>query len=305
MTYSNRLHHATTEISSELFLSKNAAAWPRGEARFLPILVPVSENIEHLEQLVEGLLAMDNLNKTMVVFSQEGDSREIEYVIRNIPARMNALYLHRSKPSFSITSLFATRWFPSPGNMEFLLSFAFDSMKAPGAIVLQSDLLPSTDMYDYFEWSFRTILQNPSFSNVLSINGFNKDPYTLGDLYRLTPDRFKPRGWCISAEKWPLLRGQWAAAGNWGYNIEHNVRIPYHMVSLTPMVARVRNVRKPFPDLPELFTADDAPSPNETRRISYEQEEPYLVMSRYAKLAVKGFRYPTRNSEFGIFRHEY
>ncbi|KAK9711851.1 Alpha-1,6-mannosyl-glycoprotein 2-beta-N-acetylglucosaminyltransferase [Basidiobolus ranarum] len=314
ITYANYSHRVSTEATSDLLLTSKKKQWPQGGVQFLPLLVPVSDNAEYLKQLIAALLKMENLNKTIVVFSQEGNNKEVESIIEKIPSEMEILYLHHVRPFFSISSLFETKWFPSAGNVEFLLSFAFDSMKAPGAIVLQSDLLPSSDMYNYFEWAFETILQNPNFSNVLNINGFNKDPYTMKDIYYLTPDRFKPRGWCVSAEKWPLLQGQWTKAGNWGYNIENNVRIPHHMVSLTPMVARVRSVRNMFNEIPNFSDIHDYGSTDvhdKTKHISYKRKKPSIVMSHYSKLAVQGFRYPARNikvnfsRKFGIFRHEH
>ncbi|KAK9763011.1 mannosyl (alpha-1,3-)-glycoprotein beta-1,2-N-acetylglucosaminyltransferase [Basidiobolus ranarum] len=297
ITYANYSHRVSTEATNDLLLASEMKHWPRGKIQFLPILVPVSDNPEYLKQLIDGLLEMENLNKTVVIFSQEGNNKDVENIIQEIPDKMRVLYLRHVRPFFSISSLFETKWFPSAGNVEFLLSFAFDSMKAPGAIVLQSDLLPSSDMYNFFEWSFRTILKNPNFSNVLNINGFNKDPHVSEDVYNLTPDRFKPRGWCISADRWPLLQGQWTKAGNWGYNIENNVRIPHHMVSLTPMAARVKNVRKLFNDIQNFPNTNNNTSfepHDEIRRNSYKGKKPKIVMSRYSKLAVQGFQYPTR-----------
>jgi hypothetical protein len=66
-------------------------------------------------------------------------------------SELHVIHLSHVRPYFGIPGWFRDKDYATAANIKFLLSFAFEQMHAPAAIVLQSDLLPSPDMYRYFQ----------------------------------------------------------------------------------------------------------------------------------------------------------
>ncbi|KAK9761894.1 hypothetical protein K7432_012862 [Basidiobolus ranarum] len=216
--------------------------WKEGEIDFLPILMPVCDRPEYLKEVLSALAKNHDIDKTVLIVSQDGNNREIEALIKNITLPSRVIHLRHIRPFLSIPSYVHTNEYATAANVKFLLEFAFDYLKAPGAIVLESDLKPAADMFTYFTWAFKNILQNPEYNNVLNINSFNMDSRPDSDPYTLTPAEFTVWGWCTSADRWSLLKDNWTKFGNWDINVQENIRIPNHMVSMTPLLARVKNI---------------------------------------------------------------
>ncbi len=93
----------------------------------------------------------------MLVFSQDGNSEEIRQLIGSITFAP-VVHLKHSPPLLGrLVGLFARTDAPTAANVFFLLRFAFNYMRAPAAIVLESDLELSVDGYEYFKWAYRQI----------------------------------------------------------------------------------------------------------------------------------------------------
>jgi hypothetical protein len=71
--------------------------------------------------------------------------------------------------------------------------------QAPGAIILESDVVPSHDFYEFFQWVHQHVLRDPKYRDkVFTINGFNMESAAENDLYELKADRFTVWGWSMS-----------------------------------------------------------------------------------------------------------
>ena len=114
--------------------------------------------------------------------------------------------------------------------------------QAPGAIILESDIVPSVDFYEFFQWTHRTVLRDSRYaSKVFSVNGFNMDSVADGDLFELKPDRFTVWGWSMSESMWPRVKQHFAIFHNWDHQMQ-NIRQQFNLVSLTPTVARTKHI---------------------------------------------------------------
>lgn len=58
------------------------------------------------------------------------------------------MFLYHEPPYFSLLSLFYTNEYKTTANIYFLLSFAFETLKVKTSIVLESDLVPSSDFFE-------------------------------------------------------------------------------------------------------------------------------------------------------------
>ncbi|ORY00928.1 nucleotide-diphospho-sugar transferase [Basidiobolus meristosporus CBS 931.73] len=266
--------------------------WKEGEIDFLPILMPVCDRPEYLKEVLDALAKNHDIDKTVLVVSQDGNNKEVEALINNVTLPSRVVHLRHIRPYLSIPSYIHTNEYATAANVKFLLEFAFDYLKAPGAIVLESDLKPSVDMYNYFNWAFQKILKNPRYSHVLNINSFNMDSREDSDPYTLTPAEFTVWGWCTAADRWPLLKEKWTKFGNWDINVQENIRIPHRMVSMTPLLARVKNIGRigiNFDISEEDFYEWDEVYINTNRAISFDGQEPRIVNTNLTAKAVENF----------------
>lgn len=120
--------------------------------------------------------------------------------------------------------------------------------------MLESDLLPSRDFYQYQKWAYETILSQRN--DVININSFNyksrkeSKPYDLivylyvcAFYYLSQPFEFTVWGWSTSSEMWfKYLRNGWAILNNWDITLQNRIRLPNKLISVTPSLARVKNI---------------------------------------------------------------
>ena len=107
-----------------------------------------------------------------------------------------------------------TNEYATSANVRFLLEFAFEHMLADGAILLESDLIPSVDFYRYHQWTYRTVLMRND-SKVLSVHAFNLHSANASDPYALFPAKFDSWGWSTARTRWAWLKKQWTLYNNW------------------------------------------------------------------------------------------
>lgn len=127
--------------------------------------------------------------QTAIVFSQDGDDARVSALIsefRNQNQHLSVIHLRHTPPFRGIVERVWKTDAPTAYNVYSLLSFAFDTLKvtnklfhasgsqqhesnmccfvqADGAIVLESDIYPSHDFYDYFQWVASFIVKYRDF----------------------------------------------------------------------------------------------------------------------------------------------
>eukprot|EP01027_Heterolobosea_sp_BB2_P010194 GEZU01014982.1.p1 GENE.GEZU01014982.1~~GEZU01014982.1.p1 ORF type:complete len:278 (+),score=83.80 GEZU01014982.1:509-1342(+) len=198
-------------------------------------------------------------NKTILVFSQDGNNEEITEIIEDLKKRnadpnfegkrfRGIVHVYHTRPFFTIPTYFHSAEYCTAENVNFLLTFAFEYLKAPAMIMLESDLMPSYDFYDYFEYMHQVAFEDPSFplhGKIFTVNGFNiRSRREAGDTdpYAVFEDQFQVSGWLTSKKMWPLIKAGWTWYNNWDITLQEKVRIPNGLVSLTPVVSRIKNI---------------------------------------------------------------
>eukprot|EP00743_Colponemidia_sp_Colp-15_P006432 GILK01006922.1.p1 GENE.GILK01006922.1~~GILK01006922.1.p1 ORF type:complete len:359 (+),score=49.21 GILK01006922.1:52-1128(+) len=208
---------------------------------FLPILMPAYGRPQYFRRVLDALLQMEGVEETVLVISQDGDKQEITDMIKSIPSRIKVIHLRHTRPYFRIPSLIGGTDYTTAANVFFLLQFAYEHMKAEGAIMLESDLVPSVDMYRYFQWTYTKFLRSEKYRDVIfNVNGFTKTSVKGGSPFDLVPYQFTVWGWCSADWLWPMLRSGWTWYNNWDITVQERIRIPSGRVSVSPLVSRIR-----------------------------------------------------------------
>jgi hypothetical protein len=213
----------------------------------LPILIPLANRPEYFSQVVAALNNATGLENAVIVFSQDGHDPVIyDLAMRQLKQPKVKLHLWHQRPWFGLPSL-KDNEYATTDNVYSLLSFAFDVLKAPGAIILESDVVPSHDFYNFFHFTYSKILRKDIYQKqVFTINGFNMqsvrpDKYQQEKYFRFHADRFMVWGWSMGEFMWPLVKKNFATFHNWDHQMQR-MREENNLVSLTPEVARTKHV---------------------------------------------------------------
>jgi hypothetical protein len=113
-------------------------------------------------------------------------------------------------------------------------------MLANGAILLESDLIPSVDFYRYHQWTYQNLL-TVNHSKILSIHSFNIDSRTSSDPYSLFPRRFDSWGWSTARTRWNWLKSQWTKYNNWDSIISRTAKRD-QWICMLPKLSRTRMI---------------------------------------------------------------
>jgi hypothetical protein len=242
-------------------------------ATTIPILIPCFSRPEYLQQTLDKLAVLDNINSTVVIFSQDGNNAAISKLIDGFTAT-KSIHLRHQLPYPGIPSFILPSDTPTASNVYFLLHFAMDYLHARAAIVLESDLILSKDAFNFFQWSYWEVFSRPDLRRrVFTINGYyersNRDILQNNDdaLYEFTSREygFMVWGWLCPDFSWHLIKSGFTWFGNWDIILEHKVRRKSYvvdpsnllsnpimkylrttrqepLVSLSPRISRVRNI---------------------------------------------------------------
>jgi hypothetical protein len=136
---------------------------------------------------------------------------------------------------------------PTAANVKHLLTLAFEYLQSPGAIVIESDILPSPDFYRYFQWAaYHTTHSSLLAQRTFTVNGYHHESVEGADPYAMSVDRygFTVWGWFCPATSWPIVSAGWTWYHNWDITMEGIRRKPdnQRVLSLTPLVSRVKNI---------------------------------------------------------------
>ncbi len=215
-----------------------------------PILMPVYGRPHYLRKVLQALAGVKDIDKTILIISQDGSHTEVAAMIRQINFTHTIIIQH-TRPFLGILAYFWDSLVAASTNIHFLLEFAFSKTPARGAIVLEDDLVPSEDFFNYFRWSFEYVLTDPK---VLSVTGFNIDsrmvaeanyhpqnyPYDLVENKENDRAKFSGWSWSITRGQWQQVRKRWSFA-SWDIGLDALQR-QLGLISYKPVLSRVRNI---------------------------------------------------------------
>jgi hypothetical protein len=215
-----------------------------------PVLMPVCGRPHYLKAVLDALAQVKDIDKTVLIISQDGDNPEVTALISRIDFTQTIVIRH-TRPFLGILTYFWDSLAAASTNIYFLLEFAFCEMQAQGAIVLEDDIVPSVDFFDYFRWAFAHVL---SRKNVMTVTGFNIDsravpaknyhpqdyPYDLLENREKGEAKFTGWSWAITAARWLQIRSCWSFI-SWDIGLDRLQQIT-GLISYKPVLGRARNI---------------------------------------------------------------
>lgn len=133
-----------------------------------------------------------------------------------------------------------TNEYATSANVKFLLEFAFEHMLADGAILLESDLIPSVDFYRYHQWTHQHLLAANN-SRIVSVHSFNFRSSNLSDPYTLFPRGFDSWGWATARTRWSWFKDQWTKYNGWDSIVSRSAKRD-QWTCLIPKLSRTRMI---------------------------------------------------------------
>jgi hypothetical protein len=215
----------------------------------------------------------------LIIVSQDCAQSEITSLISFASSHLRILILPHSPPYFSIPGYVHSKEYATSANVKFLLEFAFEHMLADGAILLESDLIPSVDFYRYHQWTYRTLLSREML-HVLSIHSFNLHSTYNSNPYTLFSRGFDSWGWSTARTRWSWLKQHWTRYNGWDTSVSRAAK-QKGWLCLIPQLSRTRMIglkginvnvkvdseRKQFEE--QMYMSDTD--------ITYEHKEPNIV----------------------------
>ncbi|PKN20540.1 MAG: hypothetical protein CVU71_01755 [Deltaproteobacteria bacterium HGW-Deltaproteobacteria-6] len=215
-----------------------------------PIIMPVYGRPHYLKEVLQALARVKDIDKTILIISQDGSNPEVTALISEINFTRTVIIQH-TRPFLGILAYFWDSLVAASANIHFLLKFTFSKTHARGAIVLEDDILPCVDFFNYYQWAFQHVLTG---TNVLSVTGFNIDSRVVPDInyhpqdypYDLVENRennhvkFCSWSWGITRDKWQQVRKHWSFA-SWDLELDKLQR-KLGLISYKPVLGRVRNI---------------------------------------------------------------
>jgi len=180
----------------------------------------------------------------VLVISQDGDNEEIASLVRGIRVPSRVIHLRHHRPWWSLPSLVVSNEYATSANVKFLLTFAFEHLQAPAAVVLESDLVPSVDFVQYFAWAFHHFFLSPEpehAGKALAVSSFNMHSRADADPLKVWLGRFEVWGWGTVRERWPLIKAGWTPFQGWDGAFQR-LRIREKLYVVVPALSRVRNI---------------------------------------------------------------
>lgn len=212
--------------------------------RCYPILMPVCDRPDYLKRIFDALPKVIGVEKTTIIFTQDERNEEVQALIDDLP--LKKIHLKHTQPFFAFFARIGliTRIHCTASNIFFVIDSAFKNTDAEGVIILEDDLVPSINFYEYFSWCFERILLDPEHGpKTLCCGGYNI--YDKGNipfeechsLFRLD-DHFNPWGWAISRERWEAVRKDWSFTA-WDGNMEYVIMPKHGLVNYRPFLSHI------------------------------------------------------------------
>lgn len=209
-----------------------------------PILVPTCDRPEDLAQMFEAFGKMRGADETTIIVSQDERHPEIARLIRELP--LDKIHLEHTQPFFAFFSRIGliTRAHCIGSHIFFLIDKTFRNTDVKGVIVLEEDLVPSPNFYEFYKWCFDRVLLDPELGKTAltcgAYNIFSKGNIPLSECYKLFSKdaHFSPWGWAISRERWEQIRKDWSFTSFDG-NMESRIMPKYGLLNYSPYISHV------------------------------------------------------------------
>jgi hypothetical protein len=246
-----------------------------------PILMPVCDRPDYLGQVIDGLCKSIGIEETVLVFTQDERNPEVKRLIDEVPLRK--IHLEHTQPFFAFFARIGliTRIHCTASNIFYVIDSVMRHTKAKGVIVLEDDLVPSVNFYQYFKWCFDRILLNPDMNkDVLSCGAYNvhckgQIPFTeRHSLYRID-QYFNPWGWAIARERWEQIRGEWSFT-SWDGNMEHKIMRKHDLVNLYPYLSHIDYIGAHGVNMSRSEDCEFFRAVLDTNPISFDDAEPRI-----------------------------
>lgn len=216
----------------------------------LPILIPVGDRPQYLRRVLDALSRVQDIEKSLLVFSLDRRVREVEDLIRGIRFT-NVITLFHTRPFLGLPAFFWDSGHATSSNIFFLLNFAFSGTGARAAVVLEDDVLPSPDFLNYFEWASEHLLKD---ERVMTVSGYNINsraypeagrhprhhPYDMVLDRKEGRDNFTGWGWAIPRAVWFRIRKSWSFI-NWDIRLDRIMQAQ-GLVSYKPVLGRTIHI---------------------------------------------------------------
>jgi len=228
----------------------NARELARQQAEFAkvgrcyPILMPVCDRPEYLERIFSVLPKAGGIDETTIIFSQDERNEAVQKLIDELPLRN--IHLKHTQPFFAFFARIGliTRIHCAASNIFFVIDSTFRNTDVEGVIILEDDLVPSINFYQFFSWCFERIMLDAEHGpKVLCCGGYNiydKGNIPLEERYSLfrLDDHFNPWGWAISRERWESIRKDWSFTA-WDGNMEYVIMPKHGLVNYRPYLSHI------------------------------------------------------------------
>lgn len=207
----------------------------------IPYCLNNEKRIEYFEKVIRTI--ENSVFKAPIIFSNNCESidrRFAPYSIHHYVGflRQDNYYINVRKKYFSLPSLFYTNEFYTSQHIYFLLKLVFDTLKFNSVIVIESDVIVSTDFYQFFNRFSHE--EYPFFT----INGYNNSSKEISesDLLDVDKTEFNPWGWGMNKHIWEkYVRREFTYTNNWDYRMEE-IRKNHNLISITPKLARTKHI---------------------------------------------------------------
>lgn len=197
----------------------------------IPIAMPTYNRADYLRQVLAALRECDNLDRFMIVTSEEPDCPEVSALFDAVDFVPIQRHTH------------PVRWGLSR-NVTSAINLAFEQNDV--AVILEDDIVPAKDFLSYVLWGLERFRDDPC---VISICGYRRletapDP---ADIRRATLRHwFAPWGWATWKDRWQrFYREVYQETDNpsWDNQFCHGYMLKdERRVEVVPLIGRTQNI---------------------------------------------------------------
>jgi hypothetical protein len=207
---------------------KGAAA---AQSTRIPIAMPSYNRADYLRQVLAALKACDNLDRFMIVTSEEPGCPEVSALFDAVDFVPIQRHTH------------AVRWGLSR-NVTAAINFAFELNDV--AVILEDDIVPAKDFLNYILWGLERFRDDPRVISICGYRRLETAPHPA-DLTRATFRHwFAPWGWATWKDRWQRFYREvyqetddpsWDTQFCRAYMLQDEAR-----VEIVPLIGRTQNI---------------------------------------------------------------
>lgn len=201
----------------------------------VPYCLNNEKRIEYFKRVVNSLENTDF--KAPIIFSNNCNYVDIHSYVGFLP--QDKFYINVRKKYFNLPSLFYTDEFYTSQHIYFLFKLIFDYLDFNSIIIIESDVIVSTDFYNYFNYFLEE-----RYNYFFTVNGYNNNSKitSKNDMIDVDKTEFNPWGWGMNKYMWKkYVKLEFTYTNNWDYRMEE-IRKKHNLISLTPKLARTKHI---------------------------------------------------------------